>query len=130
MARGVWRARNLVLVQANHSAVVEETSSTAFSTIPHPTRPISELTKLKGMGPATASAAAAAAAPGIYPFFDELVAGQLVGLGPVAWTLSYYTRYAEALRAAAQELGDGWTPALLERALWAHVGGKAGSSNV
>ncbi|HEX2190074.1 MAG TPA: hypothetical protein VHG51_14300, partial [Longimicrobiaceae bacterium] len=96
--------------------------------VPHPTAPVSELAKLRGVGPATASAAVAAAAPETYPFFDEQVAAQLPGLGPVAWTLGYYARYADALRAAARELGAEWTPALLERALWAHVGGKAGAA--
>jgi hypothetical protein len=119
MARGVWRAPNLVLVRGNAPAAVEETSTRALSRIPHPTAPISELAKLKGVGPATASAAAAAAAPDIYPFFDELVAAQLPDLGPVAWTLGYYARYADVLRTASRDLG--WTPVLLERALWSHA---------
>jgi hypothetical protein len=127
MARGVWRAPNLVLVRGNDPAEVEATSTRALSKIPHPTAPISELAKLKGVGPATASAAASAVAPDIYPFFDELVAAQLPGLGPVAWTLGYYSRYADALRTAARDLGGEWTPVLLERALWSHVGGKSGS---
>jgi hypothetical protein len=126
MARGVWRAPNLVLVRGNDPAAVVETSTAALARIPHPTAPVSELAKLKGVGPATASAAASAAAPEIYPFFDELVAAQLPGLGEVAWTLGYYAKYAGALRSAALNLGREWTPVLLERALWAHVGGKAG----
>jgi hypothetical protein len=126
MARGVWRARNLALVRTNDEASVQDTSRRALARMPHPTAPIAELAKLKGVGPATASAAAAAAAPEIYPFFDELVAARLPGLGPVAWTLSYYARYADALRKAALELGGDWTVTRLERALWASVGGKAG----
>ena len=126
MARGVWRARNLVLVRSNDVNKVEEISRDALARVPHPTAPVSKLATLKGIGPATASAAVAAAAPETYPFFDELVAAQIPGLGKVAWTMSYYARYAESLRAAAGELGGEWTPALLERALWAHVGGKAG----
>lgn len=128
MARGVWRAPNLVLVRGNDPASVVETSTVALARIPHPTAPVSEMAKLKGVGPATASAAASAAAPEIYPFFDELVAAQLPGLGPVAWTLGYYAKYADALRSAARDLGGEWTPVLLERALWAHVGGKAGTA--
>jgi hypothetical protein len=127
MARGVWRAPNLVLVRSNDPAAVAATSQAAVAAIPHATAPIATLVRLKGVGPATASAALAAVAPGIYPFFDELVAAQLPGLGPVAWTSGYYARYADALRKAAQALGDEWTPTLLERALWAHVGGKAGA---
>lgn len=127
MARGVWRAPNLALVRSNPPHTVKETSTAALGKIPHATAPISEFAELRGVGPATASAVAAAVAPEIYPFFDELVAAQIPGLGKVAWTLGYYKRYAEALREWAQELGGSWTPAALERALWAYVGGKAGA---
>lgn len=129
MARGVWRARNLVLVRGNEPAAVVETSADALSRVPHPTRPISILATLSGVGPATASAVAAAYAPELYPFFDEIVAEQLPELGTVAWTLGYYARYAEALRERAQRLGRDWTPAMLERALWSHVGGKIGGAD-
>jgi hypothetical protein len=125
MARGVWRAPNLVLVRSNPAAQVVSTSTAALASVPHPTAPIATLAKLKGVGPATASAVASAFSPGVYPFFDELVAAQVPGLGPVAWTLGYYARYANALRARAAQLGAGWTPAMVERALWANVGGKA-----
>lgn len=126
MSRGEWRARNLVLVRGNDAAAVAATTTTGLSMIPHPTKPISEIAKLDGVGPATASAVAAATAPDVYPFFDELVAAQIPGLGAVAWTLGYYAKYAAALRDKAEQLGDGWTPVLVERALWANCGGKAG----
>lgn len=126
MARGVWRAPNLVLVRGNAAASVEAVSSAAFGAVPDGRRPIALLASLEGVGPATASAAVAAAAPSHYPFFDELVADKVPDLGPVKWTLSYYLRYAAALRMRARELGDGWTPVMVERALWASVGGKAG----
>ncbi|GAC1658109.1 MAG: hypothetical protein NVS4B3_25230 [Gemmatimonadaceae bacterium] len=126
MARGVWRAPNLVLVRGNGHRAVEDITTSALARIPHPTAPISLLAKLDGVGPATASAIAAAAAPGVYPFFDELVAGQVPNLGKVAWTLRCYTRYATALRERAADIGAEWTPVMVERALWAHVGGKAG----
>jgi hypothetical protein len=128
MARGVWRARNLVLVKSNDPKLVIDTSTNALATIPHPTAPITSLTELAGVGPATASAIASAASPETYPFFDELVAAQVPGLGKVAWTLGYYRKYAEALRARAAKLGGRWTPVMVERALWSHVGGKAGVS--
>jgi hypothetical protein len=125
MSRGVWRAPNLVLVRSNAAEAVQEVSAAALALAPHPTRPVAMLAKeLKGVGPATASAVVAAMRPDVYPFFDELVAEQLAVLGPVAWTLSYYARYAEALRERAAALGGEWTPAALERALWAHAGGK------
>jgi hypothetical protein len=128
MARGVWRAPNLVLVKGNAPAAVAETSAAAFAQAPHPTAPIKTLATLAGVGPATASAAAATYAPATYPFFDELVAAQIPGLGAVAWTLGYYGRYAAALRERAANLGAAWTPVMVERALWAHVGGKTGAA--
>ena len=127
MARGVWRAPNLVLVRGTDAADVERLSAEALAAIPDPKKPIATLATLAGVGPATASAIVAAAAPADYPFFDELVAAQIPALGKVAWTLGYYVRYANALRERARELGD-WTPVMLERALWANVGGKAGAS--
>jgi hypothetical protein len=124
MARGEWRARNLALVRGNAEEEVERVTREAIGLAPHPTRPVALIATLAGVGPATASAVLA---PAHYPFFDELVAAQLPPLGPVRWTLGYYARYAEALRDRALSLGDGWTPAMVERALWAHVGGKAGA---
>lgn len=126
MARGVWRARNLVLVKGNEPGTVEEASTAALATLPDPKRAVVELTRLSGVGPATASAVVAAAAPDLYPFFDELVAAQVPGLGPVAFTTGYYHRYAAALRERARRLGPPWTPSDVERALWANSGGKAG----
>jgi hypothetical protein len=126
MARGVWRAPNLVLVRGNEPSLVIETSTKALANVPHPKIPIAEMATLAGVGPATASAAVAAHAPDLYPFFDELVAEQVPGLGPVKWTLVYYAKYADALRARATKLGDSWTPVMAEQALWAHRGGKKG----
>jgi hypothetical protein len=125
MARGVWRAPNLILVRSNPPAQVVSTSTAALAAAPHATTPIATLATLKGVGPATASAVASAYRPEVYPFFDELVAAQVPGLGAVAWTLAYYARYAGALRARAAQLGGDWTPVMVERALWSNAGGKA-----
>jgi len=126
MARGVWRAPNLVLVKSNTPDTVVALSTEALGKLPHPTAPIATLAKLDGVGPATASAVAAAYAPDIYSFFDELVAAQIPTLGKVAWTMGYYAKYAAALRERATELGGDWTPVTVERALWANIGGKTG----
>ena len=125
MARGVWRQRNLLLVRSNPPERVLETSQRAFAQRPEPLAPIATLAKLAGVGPATASAVLAAASPESYPFLDEIVAAQVPDLGKTDFTLSFYGRYAMALRERARRLGDGWTPALVERALWANAGGKA-----
>jgi hypothetical protein len=127
MARGVWRAPNLVLVRNNPPELVIETSTAGLALVPHPTKPIATIATLGGVGPATASAVAAAYKPSLYPFFDELVAAQVPTLGKVAWTLGYYAKYAVALRERAALLGANWTPMMVERALWSHVGGKTGA---
>jgi hypothetical protein len=124
MARGIWRPRNLAFVRGNAPQAVVQASTAALAAVPHPQRPIALLAELAGVGPATASAVASAAAPDVYPFFDELVGAQVPGLGAVAFTPAYYAKYAAALRARAEQLGGEWTPSMVERALWAHVGGK------
>ena len=128
MHRGVWRAPNLVRVKSNAPELVIETTVRGLARVPHPTQPIGEIATLDGVGPATASAVVAALLPSVYPFFDELVAAQVPDLGAVKWTLGYYAKYAEGLRARAAELGPSWTPVMVERALWAAVGGKAGTA--
>ena len=126
MHRGVWRAPNLVRVKSNDAELVMQTTVRAFALSPHPTKPVGEIATLDGVGPATASAVLAAYQPAMYPFFDELVAAEVPGLGAVKWTLGYYGKYAERLRERASELGAGWTAVMVERAVWAGVGGKAG----
>ncbi len=125
MARGVWRARNLVLVRGNSSDVVEQVTADGFTLVPDPLQPVRTIATLAGVGPATASAVLAAYAPQYYPFLDEIVAAQVPSLGAPAFTPGYYRRYAEALCTRARQLAGGWTPAKVERALWAHAGGKS-----
>ncbi len=123
MARGVWRAPNLVLVRSNTPDDVVHASRSAAEQIPHPTKPVTALVALKGVGAATASALLAVMAPSVYPFFDEDVAAQVPQLGPVAWTNGYYAKYATALRERSQQLSAmfarEFTPVMVERALWA-----------
>ena len=123
MARGVWRAPNLVLVRSNAPDDVVHASRLAAEHIPHPTKPVTALVALKGVGAATASALLAVMAPSVYPFFDEDVAAQVPQLGPVAWTNGYYAKYAAALRERSAQLSAvfarAFTPVMLERALWA-----------
>ena len=123
MARGVWRAPNLVLMRSNTPDDVVSASRSAAEHIPHPTKPVTALVALKGVGAATASALLAVMAPSVYPFFDEDVAAQVPQLGSVAWTNGYYAKYATALRERSAQLSAlfarAFTPVLVERALWA-----------
>lgn len=131
MKRGVWRQRNLLLIEENPAQEVEQTSQEAFAALPHPRKPLSLLIHLAGVGPATASALLAAHSPDIFPFFDELVSAQMPGLGDVAFTAPYYATYAEMLRDQAERLNRActhrnWTANDVSAALWAASGGKAG----
>lgn len=127
MKRGVWRARNLVLVRGNDSEEVVRLSTEGFALLPDTRKPLARIAQLAGVGPATASAVLAAVRPEIYPFFDELIADQIPGLGKVAFTPGYYARYAERLRERAQALSTAdmsWTAHATGQALWAAAGGK------
>jgi hypothetical protein len=125
MKRGVYRARNLVLLKKNAEATVRSESREAFGDIPDPRKPISKLCRLSGVGPATASAVLAALRPDLFPFFDDQVAKQVPDMGTLAFTLSYYVWYAEALSSRARALRDlsgaeSWTAQDVAQALWAH----------
>jgi len=133
MKRGVWRERNRLLVIGNPSAKVKQTSQEAFAAVPDPRKPVDILSTLAGVGPATSSAVLACSAPAIYPFFDELVAAQIPQLGKVAFTATYYQRYAAALRERAARLSvqcehRAWTAQDVSQALWAASGGKVAQS--
>ncbi len=124
MARGVWRAPNLVLVRNNPPGAVEAASSDAAALLDVPAKALAAVCALGGVGPATASAVLAVMAPERFPFFDEIVTGQVAphvdGMGTIAWTAPYYRKYAAALVARAHELANGWHATMVERALWAH----------
>lgn len=130
MKRGVWRERNRLLVKSNRSAQVKQASRESFAAVPDPRQPVDLLTALAGVGPATASAVLAAYSPAVYPFFDELVGVQIPGLEKVAFTASYYQRYAAAIRERAAKLSEQckhkeWTAQEVSQALWSASGGKA-----
>jgi hypothetical protein len=124
MARGVWRAPNLVLVRNNPPGAVEAATSEAAARLDVPAKAVAAVSALGGVGPATASAVLAVMAPKRFPFFDEIVTGQMAphvdGLGKIAWTAPYYRQYAAALVARAAQLAHGWHATMVERALWAY----------
>ncbi|KAG2692434.1 hypothetical protein I3843_08G053500 [Carya illinoinensis] len=91
LTRGKWRPRLLDFVSSLDEALVKSTSQKAFQSLPDVSKAVSELTVLKGVGPATASAILAAYAPDLAPFMsDEELSSE----------------------------GDTFTPSDVERALW------------
>lgn len=138
MKRGDWRETNRLRIAAADARVIQKHAQDAFAAardldkeIPTPSqeykKPVQLLCELDGVGPATASAALAAYRPDLYPFFDEWIAKQIDGLGKVAFTPSYYWKYADALREKARALkrcrGE-WNAHTVGQALWVASGGK------
>lgn len=114
---------NLVLVRNNPVGAVEAATSSAAALLAEPAKALAAVCALGGVGPATASAVLAVMAPERFPFFDEIVTGQVAphvgGMGKIAWTAPYYRKYAAALIARADALAHGWHAGMVERALWA-----------
>ncbi|XP_021316943.1 uncharacterized protein LOC8060537 isoform X1 [Sorghum bicolor] len=133
LSRGKWRPRLMDFVKGLDDAVVETASRKAFAALPDLRRAITELTLLKGVGPATASAVLAAYAPDVAPFMSD--EAMLAALGNAKeYTLKQYLSFADKLQAKAKldaiwlifmlilkELSIGeesFTPSDVERALW------------
>ena len=138
MKRGDWRETNRLRIAATDARVIQQHAQDAFAAardldanIPTASKeykkPVQIFCELDGVGPATASAALTAYRPDLYPFFDEWIGKQIDGLGKVAFTPSYYWKYADALRAKARALkkcGDVWNAQHVGQALWVASGGK------
>lgn len=73
LTRGKWRPRLLDFVSALEEDVVKSASQKAFQAMPDVSKAVTELTVLKGVGPATASAILAAYAPDVAPFMSDEV---------------------------------------------------------
>lgn len=139
MKRGVWRETNRLRIANTDGRIIKKVARDAFasarglsnsiaSTSKEFKQPIQILSELDGVGPATASAVLAAYRPDLYPFFDEWIAGQIPKLGKVAFTPSYYWKYADALREKAKKLtelcGENWNAQDVGQTLWVESGGK------
>ena len=69
----VFRPRLLDFVSSLDDSVVKSVSEKALLSLPDISKAVSELTVLKGVGPATASAVLAAFVPHIAPFMSDEV---------------------------------------------------------
>ncbi|KAG1366673.1 hypothetical protein COCNU_13G004630 [Cocos nucifera] len=125
LSRGKWRPRLLDFVSSLDENLVESASTKAFAALPDLSKAVSELTVLKGVGPATASAVLAAYAPDVAPFMSD--EAMMAALGnSKEYTLKQYLAFAEKLQSKAKELsidGDCFTSSDVERALWSSAAG-------
>ncbi|KHG10511.1 hypothetical protein F383_02625 [Gossypium arboreum] len=131
LTRGKWRPRLLDFVSSLDDSSVQSVSQKAFLSLPDISKAISELTVLKGVGAATASAVLAAYAPETAPFMSD--EAMLAALGSSKdYSLKQYLLFVEKLKSKSKELssmGDFFRPSDVERALWSSaVGVKLQSS--
>ncbi|PSR99942.1 Ena/VASP-like protein [Actinidia chinensis var. chinensis] len=125
LTRGKWRPRLLDFVSSLDEALVKSASQKAFKSLPDVSKAVSELTVLKGVGPATASAVLAAYAPDVAPFMSDEAMVAAIG-NSKDYTLKQYLVFVDKLQAKAKELsaeGDIFTPSDVERALWSSTTG-------
>ncbi|KAL6995289.1 hypothetical protein U1Q18_005425 [Sarracenia purpurea var. burkii] len=120
LTRGKWRPRLLDFVSSLDESLVKSASQKAFQSLPDVSKAVTQLTVLKGVGPATASAVLAAHAPDLAPFMSDEAMVAALG-NSKDYTLKQYLVFVDKLQAKAKELnakGDAFTPSDVERALW------------
>ncbi|XP_013863630.1 uncharacterized protein zgc:112496 isoform X2 [Austrofundulus limnaeus] len=124
LTRGKFRPRLQQLVASNGEDVVKKCSRKAFSLLPDVQAAIAELSSLKGVGPATASAVLAAGAPHLTAFMSDEAMESVPGLRPIQYTAKHYALYLNKVAAQSAKLNtvdpqQDWTPHRVELCLWA-----------
>lgn len=124
LSRGKFRPRLQQLVESNSDDSVEESSKKAFSLLPDVHAAITELSSLRGVGPATASAVLAAGAPEQTAFMSDEAMESIPGLTPIQYTAKHYILYLNKMLEQTEKLNkvddrQDWTPQRLEQCLWA-----------
>ncbi|KAM7370941.1 hypothetical protein PAMP_010449 [Pampus punctatissimus] len=124
LTRGKFRPRLQQLVASNSEDTVEKCSRKAFSLLPDVQAAITELSSLKGVGPATASAVLAAGAPEQAAFMSDEAMESVPGLKPIQYTAKHYALYLGKMIELTKKLNkvdpqQDWTPHKLELCFWA-----------
>ncbi|KAJ8399820.1 hypothetical protein AAFF_G00405500 [Aldrovandia affinis] len=124
LTRGKFRPRLQQMVASNPSETVERCTKKAFSLLPKVTAAITELSSLKGLGPATASAVLAAGAPEQAAFMADEAVESIPSLKPIQYTAKHYSLYLQRVEERTQALNkvdneQDWTPHKVELCLWA-----------
>lgn len=124
LTKGKFRPRLQQLIGSNSEEAVHSLTSKAFSLLPDVQAAITELCKLKGVGPATASAVLAAGAPDEIAFMADEAVESIAELRPVEYTAKHYALYLQKVLQKTAQLNKAddqqdWTPHRVELCLWA-----------
>ncbi|XP_026114098.1 uncharacterized protein LOC113092646 isoform X1 [Carassius auratus] len=124
LTKGKFRPRLQQLIGSNSEEAVQSSTSKAFGLMPDVQAAITELCKLKGVGPATASAVLVAGAPGEVAFMADEAVESIAELRPVEYTAKHYALFLQKILNKSSRLNkvDGqrdWTPHRVEQCLWA-----------
>jgi len=109
------------LVDGNSPKAVQDNSNAALTELLEGNidEAFEEITKLRGIGVATASAVFALFSPQSCPFMsDEVIE---IVCDSREYTMPYYKKLQKELMKKATDLGDGWTAERIGKALWACV---------
>ncbi|XP_015276367.1 PREDICTED: uncharacterized protein LOC107118524 [Gekko japonicus] len=104
LSRGKFRPRLQQLVATNSSEAVESCTGKAFGLLPDVAAAITELSRLKAVGPATASAILAAGAPEAAAVMTDEAMESIPGLGPIQYTLKHYMIYLSKIQSCVEKL--------------------------
>ncbi|KAJ3184530.1 hypothetical protein HDU87_003930 [Geranomyces variabilis] len=125
LSRGIYRPTLLAQVKSNSAELVESTSKAAFSLLKQnkTLEALAEISKLKGVGPATASAILSAHSPDV-PFMSDESLATFFPAHKLPYTASAYKTLLARLTERAAELNEDdakseWTAGKVERAIWA-----------
>ncbi|XP_062848743.1 uncharacterized protein zgc:112496 [Trichomycterus rosablanca] len=126
LTRGKFRPRLKQLVSSNSKDEVHRCTKKAFSLLPEVQSAITELSTLKGLGPATASAVLAAGAPDEVPFMADEAVESIADLKPIQYTAKHYSLFLEKILHKTQQLNkvdtqQDWTAHKVEMCLWAYT---------
>ncbi|XP_076826507.1 uncharacterized protein LOC143473414 [Brachyhypopomus gauderio] len=123
LTRGKFRPRLQQLVGSNSEEAVLTCTKRAFHLLPDVQAAVAELSSLKGLGPATASAVLAAGAPGVAAFMADEAVESIADLRPVQYTAKHYLLFLQRMLDKTHELNkvsneQDWTPHKVELCLW------------
>ncbi|XP_052686198.1 uncharacterized protein LOC128165574 [Crassostrea angulata] len=121
LSKGKFRPRLQQMVESNSEDLIISASKKAFKHLPNLKKAIEELTVLKAVGPATASAVLTAGAPDQAAFMADESMQALPGLMPLQYTLGFYLQYMDQIKQILkilQKEDKTWTAHQVELTLW------------